>query len=82
MGLDINASDVRKLLDDPNLKADIANAVLEDPGAMDDLAEDIADELEDELEDDPELKKQIIETAMANPEFKKKVMRELIDDLG
>ena len=81
MGI-VEASDVRKLLQDPEFKSDIAKAVAEDPKALDDLAEDIADELEDEIEDDADLKRQIIETAMASPDFKKKVMKELVDDLG
>lgn len=78
----IDSSDVKKLLQDPQLKADIAKAVIEDPGAMEDLAEDIADEMEDELENDEEFKSKILETAMASPEFKKKLVKELVDDLG
>ena len=78
----LDSSDVRRLLQDGDLKADIAKAVAEDPSALNDLAEDIADELEDELEDDPEFKKQLIDAAMANPEFKQKGVRELVDDLG
>ena len=69
-------------MQDGDLKADIAKAVAEDPSAMDDLAEDIADELEDELEDDPDFKKQLIDAAMGNPQFKQKVVREIMDDIG
>ncbi len=78
----LDSSDVRRLLEDPQLRTDIAKAVTEDPGVLEDLAEDIADELEDELEDDAELKKQIIDAAMATPEFKKKLVQELIDYIG
>lgn len=78
----VDTSDIRKLLQDPELKADIAKAVAEDPGVLDDLAEDIADELEDELEGDADLKKQILDAAMASPDFRKKVVKELIDDFG
>ena len=78
----VDSSDVRRLLQDSDLKADIAKAVAEDPSALDDLAEDVADELEDELEDDPEFKKQLLDAAMASPEFKQKVVREIMDDLG
>lgn len=74
----VDSSDVRRLLQDGDLKAGIAKAVAEDPSALNDLAEDIADE----LEDDPEFKKQLIDAAMANPEFKQKVVREVLDDLG
>ena len=78
----IDTADVKKLLEDPTLVSDIAKAVVEDEGAMDDLADDIADELEDVLEDSSELKKQIVEAAMASPNFKKKLIKELIDDIS
>jgi hypothetical protein len=78
----VDTSDVRKLLQDPELRADIAKAAAEDAGVLDDLADDIADQLEDELESDAELKKQIIDAAMSNPDFKKKLIKELLDDLG
>ena len=64
------------------LKADIAKAIAEDPEALSDLAEDIADEMEDELEDDPEFRKQVIDAAMASPDFKQKLVKELVDDIG
>ena len=78
----LDSTEVKKLLQDPDLRTDIAKAVTEDSGALDDLAEEVADELEDELENDTELKKQIIAAAMASPEFKQKVVKELVDDLG
>ena len=78
----VKASDVKRLLQDQEFRTEIVKAVVEDPKALDDLAEDIADELEDEIEDDTELKEEIIEAAMANPDFKKKVMKELADDFG
>ena len=78
----VDSTDVKRLLDDPEFKTDIAKAVAEDPDALEDLAEDIADELEDELEDDADLKKQIIDAAMASPDFKKMLIKELIDDIG
>ena len=82
----IDTADVKKLLEDPTLVSDIAKAVVEDEGAMDDLADDladdIADELEDVLEDSAELKKQIVDAAMASPDFKKKIIKELVDDIS
>ena len=78
----IDTADVKKLLEDPPLVSDIAKAVVEDEGAMDDLADDIADELEDVLEDSAELKKQIVDAAMASPDFKKKIIKELVDDIS
>ena len=48
---------------------------------MDSLAGDIADKLSDELEDDPEIRQKIIQYAIASPEFKKRVVRKLVEDL-
>ena len=55
----IDSSDVKKLLQDPEFKSDIAKAMIGDPGAMEDLAEDVADEMEDELENDDEFKSKV-----------------------
>jgi len=73
--------DVRKLLQDSKLKDAIAKAAVEDPKTMDSLAGDIADKLSDELEDDPEIRQKIIQYAIASPEFKKRVVRKLVEDL-
>ena len=82
MGIDIDTSDVRRLLEDPELFSDIAKAALEDSDAMDSLADDLADKMDDELENDPELKKQIIGLALSNASFKKKLFAKLVDNLG
>ena len=81
MGL-IDNADIRRLMQDPGLMDEIAKAVIDDPKTMDSLADDIADELSDELEDDPGLKKRIVDAAMSNPEFKQKIVRKLVEDLG
>ncbi len=78
----LEKGDVQKLLQDEELMTDIAKAVVEDPEAMDDLAEDIADKLSDLMGDDPALRSKIVQTAIANPEFKKKIVRKLVDELG
>ena len=59
-----------------------AKAIAEDPQTMDSLAEDIASEMEDELEDNQEIRKQIVDAAMANPEFKKKIAVKLTEELS
>jgi hypothetical protein len=61
---------------------EIAKAVVEDPETLDSVADDIADKLSDELEDDPAWRQRIVEAAMASPDFKKKIIRKLVDDLG
>ena len=81
MGL-ITDSDVKKLIEDKELMAEVAKAIVEDPKAMDDLADDIADKLEDELEDNPELRRQIVDAAVVNPEFKKRIVKKLADELS
>ena len=78
----IEASDIKRLLADPTLTEDIAKAVVEDSGALDDLAEDVADKMEDELQDDEDFKKKLLDAAMASPDFRKKVAKELVDDIG
>ncbi len=73
--------DVRKLLRDSKMREAIEAAV-EDPETMDSLAGDIADKLSDELEDDPEIRQKIVKYAIATPEFKKRVVRKLVEDLS
>ena len=81
MGLSEKA-DARKLLHESRLMTEIAKAVVEDPETLDSVADDIADKLSDELEDNPELRQKIVQAAMASPDFKKKIVRKLVDDLG
>ncbi len=77
----IEKGDVRKLLHDSSLREAIVKAAVEDPETMDSLAGDIADKLSDELEDDPEMRQKIVAHAIATPEFKKRVVRKLVEDL-
>ena len=78
----ITDSDVQKLMEDKELMTEVAKAIVEDPEAMDNLADDIADKLEDELEDNPELRRQIVDAAVVNPEFKKRIVKKLADELS
>ena len=78
----IQETDVRGLMGDKELMADIAKTLVEDPEAMDNLADDIADKLGDELGDNPEMRKQIVDAAVASPEFKKRIVKKLADDLS
>jgi hypothetical protein len=82
MGIEISEHEVRKLLQDEKLVNEVIAKVVEDPDVLDDLAEDVADELSDLLEDDPAFQQKIINVALANPEFKKRIVKELIDELG
>ncbi len=82
MSIDVNASDVRQLLQDPALVEEIAKGVMEDPAALGDLAEDIADELSDVLEDDPEFRTKIIQSAMGNNAFRSRLVKKLAEEFS
>lgn len=49
---------------------------------VNELAEDIADELSEQMEDDPELRRKIVDAAVANPEFKKRIVKKLVEELS
>ena len=66
MGI-VQASDLKGLLDDEELMADIADAVVETPGVLEALAGDIAEELEEEMNNAPALRKRIVGAALASP---------------
>ena len=46
------------------------------------IINDIADKLSDKLEDDPQMRQKIVEHAIASPDFKKRVVRKLVEDLS
>ena len=80
--IEIDKSDVRKLLQNPELVEEIAKGVMDDPAALDELAEDIADELSDVLEDDPDFRAKIIQSAMGNEAFKNRLVKKLVAEFG
>ena len=75
-------ADVRKLLQDPTLVDEITKSVLENPAAVNDLADDIADELSDVLEDDPDFRSKIIQAAMGNEAFKSRLVKKLAEEVA
>ena len=77
----IKEADVQMLMQDQDFMAEIAKAIVEDPETMDNLADDIADKLDDLLEDDANLKNQIVDAAVNNPEFRRRIVQKLADDL-
>ena len=81
MGL-IQESDVGRILQNPVLMDEVVSALVEDSDAMDSLADDIADKLQDALQDDSEMRKRLVDAAMANDHFKKKLVTKLVDDLS
>jgi len=81
MGL-VEKSDVRKLLEDEALVNEIVERSLDDPDVLADLASDVADELSDEIENDPELKSKILGGVTKDETFKKKLIKELVNNMG
>ena len=80
--LTVFEADVRRLLRDPELRTEIANALVEDTETMDSLADDIAGELSDELEGDPEMLKEIVDAAVASPLVKQRIVQKLVKELN
>jgi len=81
MGL-IQESDVGRLLQDEKLMEQVVNGLVEDSQTMDALADEIADKVQDALQDDPHMRERLINAAMANEAFKKRLVSKLIDELG
>ena len=81
MGL-IQDGDVGRLLQDPGLMDEVVKAMVEDSETTDSLAEDIADKLQDALEDDPEMRKRIVDSAISNDVFKRKIINKLVEELS
>ena len=82
MGDLIGAADAVRLLQDEELRAEVIKQIVSDPDTMSDLAEEIADTLSDILEEDPVFKKELFEAALANAEFKAKIVKELVDEIA
>ncbi len=80
--MDIEKTDIMKLLQDDKLMDEIVKKVIADPKVLDGLADDIADELSDYLEDDPAIRQKIIDAAMKSEDFKKKIVAAVKDELG
>ncbi len=80
--MDIEKTDIMKLMQDSKLMDEIVKKVVEDPKVLDGLADDIADELSDYLEDDPTIRQKIIDAAMQSEDFKKRIVAAVRDELG
>lgn len=81
MGL-IQECDVAKLLQNQELMDEVVSGLVEDAQTVDALAEDIADKMEDALEDDSDLRQRLLNAAVANEAFKKKLVTKLIEELS
>ncbi len=81
MGI-VKENDVKKLMKDSEFMSEIASALAQDPQTMDDLADEIAGKIQDELEDNEEWRTTLVSAAMSSPEFKKKVVSKLAEELS
>ena len=80
MGL-IQEADVGRLLNDEKLMAQVVSGLVEDSATMDTLADDIADKVQAALEGDTELRHRLINAAISNEAFKRRVVDKLISEL-
>ena len=78
----IEEADVRRVLEDNGMVDEIVKELVSNPAVLDELAEDVADELEDLLEDDPSFRRQIVEAATSNPNFKASVIKKLVEEMS
>jgi len=69
------------LLKNEELVDQAVETMVEDPDAMDDLAGDIADKLSDLIEDDQGMRRRILDAAVASEDFRKRVVKELIEKI-
>ena len=81
MGL-IQEGDVGQLLQNPELMDEVVKGLVADSKTLDTLADDIADKLQDALQDDPEMGKRLVDAAVTNELFKKKIISKLVDELS
>lgn len=82
MGDLVSKSDVVTLMQDEELMTEVINQVVDDPEIMADLAGDMAGELSSLLEDDPDFKEQLLKAAMGTADFKKRIVKELVDEIS
>ena len=78
----LSEEEAKVLIQDKKLVDEVVRNVIEDPKAMEDLAEEIADDIAGALEDDPVFKTRLVEAAMKSPELKKRIIQELLEEMG
>ncbi len=81
MGL-IQERDLAKSLQNYELMDHVVSGLVEDAQTMDTLAGDIADKIQDALENDSDLRQSLLNFAVANETFKKKLINRIIEELG
>ena len=77
----IKDADIEKLMQNDELINEVAKGLVENPDTLDSLVDDIAEKLEDELDTNSVLRQKVVDAAVSNEEFRKKVVAKLADEL-
>ena len=77
----IQDADIEKLMQNDELINEVAKGLVENPDTLDSLVGDVAEKLEDELDTNSVLRQKVVEAAVSNEQFRKKVVAKLADEL-
>ena len=77
----IKDADIEKLMQNDELINEVAKGLVENPDTLDSLVDDIAEKLEDELDTNSVLRQKVVDAAVSNEQFRKKVVAKLADEL-
>ena len=77
----IKDADIEKLMQNDELINEVAKGLVENPDTLDSLVDDIAEKLEDELDTNSVLRQKVVDAAISNEQFRKKVVAKLADEL-
>ncbi|HIM89176.1 MAG TPA: hypothetical protein EYM52_00410 [Dehalococcoidia bacterium] len=75
----IKDADIEKLMQNDELINEVAKGLVENPDTLDSLVDDIAEKLEDELDTNSVLRQKVVDAAVSNEQFRKKVVAKLAD---
>ena len=76
--MDLKPEDLDAILSDPRVTGEILKVVLSNVDVMEDLLREISQELEQSLDRNPAYRRRFMNTVMANPEFRGRVVREIV----
>lgn len=74
--------DIAGLLENQEFMEEVVGAITEDSEVMGDMAEEVAASLEGAIKEDASLRRKLVEGAMTSPEFKKRIAKKLVAELG
>ncbi len=79
---EVTEYEIVTLLEDEEFVNEVIERALASPEVVDDLAEDLASSLSDVFEDDPRIQRQLLTKALEGDGFKRRVIQQLIEELG